>query len=86
MNDLSLYCFMGLAVFAVIALVLRSAGQYKSYYAAPEVIAKAREASKPNRSPRAQEVWNRLNPKVLLDDDETEVLPNKKLGKRIEQR
>jgi len=85
MNDLMLYGFMGLTVFLIIAGIIYGAGSQKSYIATPKVTEPPRDVMKPTRSQRAQEIWNRLNPTIYLDDDETEPLPQKRSHRRVNQ-
>lgn len=86
MYDLMLYCFMGLIVFFIIVAILRGAESNKSYIAMPDRAKKPKLAeTKPLRSKRSQEIWNRLNPKIYLDDDETEPMPRKRIREKIQQ-
>lgn len=85
MNDLMLYIAMGLTVFFIILAIVYGAGSQKSYIATPKVTEPPRDLIKPTRSQRAQEIWNRLNPTIYLDDDETEPVPQKRSPKRVKQ-
>jgi hypothetical protein len=83
MTDLTMYCFMALVVFSIIAAIVLVAGGHKSYIATPKIsTTPKREAT--TRS-RAQEIWNRLNPRIYLDDDETEPLPQEQEQKKAKQ-
>jgi hypothetical protein len=85
MNDLMLYCVMGLTVFFIIVGIVHGAGSQRSYIATPKDTKAPRDVIKPTRSQRAQEIWNRLNPTIYLDDDATEPVPQKRSPKRVKQ-
>jgi hypothetical protein len=84
MDALMLYCLMGLVVFFIILAIIHGAESHKSYIATP-TDKPSRAATEPSRSKRAQEVWNRLNPKIYLDDDETEPLPDRRRREKAKQ-
>jgi hypothetical protein len=86
-NDVIYFGFMALVVLFVLFVIVRSAEHYKNYHASADRVTKPRrEAAKPFRNQRAQEIWNRLNPKVYLDDDPTEPMPDKPLYKQAKPR
>ena len=86
MYDLMLYCAMGIVLFFILVAIVRGSESPKSYIAMPDRAKEPKLAeTKPLRNKRSQEIWNRLNPKVYLDDDETEPMPQKRIRTKIKQ-
>ena len=87
MNDLLYFGLMALVLIFILVALVRSAARYKNYYASADKMPKPLAGTaKSARSQRAQEIWNRLNPRFYLDDDPTEPMPDKKLRKQVKQR